>query len=363
MDPTPTRRDPPRWLNPLAWVLLPLFVLATLETALGRTGLVYNRYSRVEAVARERHIDYLFLGTSRTWAALDTVAFADEVRAHTGRDVFAEKAGIGNSTNAQHLRGLRNVLRAAPDALRGSVVFLEARAGVPGAERGRDLRNELGAGALEDVFRLEDLPALLAADLPEEGAQELEDKASVLLAWAAPPLRTVQFRGRIRRKLLERAERALRATHLFGAPPRKRRVNLADGGGLRDDPEGLEAVRRQVSERLDALIARQEPIDWEHSDLLEIVDLVQRAGARVAVLELPLCSPDRRRWTSELRRADAARIAGLLAARDVAHVDAGIEVPDTDFPDNLHVNLEQAERFSRAAARAWLAVEAGDGPR
>ncbi len=344
---TSDRPRGPRWLNPLAWVLVPVAVVAALEVAVGRLGFEKSGYTRVERIAHQEKIDLLFIGTSRTWAGVHPDVVAAQAQRLTGRRVRAVRAGIGNSTNAQHLRGLRNVLRAVPGAFEGTDVFIEARAGVPGAERGPDLRNDLGPGALEDVFRLEDLPELLRQDLGAEA------KASALVAWAAPPSRILTFRSRLRRKFLARLVMLARNTGRLGAAAPQKRPRFAAGGGIRDDAAGVAAVRATVTAHQQDLLDRQRPIPWGAYDLLAIVDLLQENGARVFVLRFPICTQDGVRWRSDVRRADARRIAALLAPRGVAYVAVPLEFPDESFPDNIHLDLDAAGRFSRGFAAVW----------
>ena len=356
---TPTLSDRPRgprWLNPVLWVLLPVAILVALEVVIRGTGLVKSSWSRVEQIARERKIDYLFVGTSRTWAAINEEAFEQEHAQLTGREVRAVRAGIGNSTNAQHVRGIRNVLAAVPRAFEGSVVFLESRAGIPGSERGADLRNQLGPGALEDVFRAQDLPALVTADI------DAESKAATLVAWVAPPFRFLEHRGRFRRKLLERGEQALRRTGLFARSQRAPQLRLAEGSGIRTDAAGVEAVRELVGARLQQRLDAQAPIPWGRYDLLAIVDALHAAGARVTLLDMPLGTRDGMIWRSNVRRADAERLLPMLLQRGVGAMQVPLTFADSDFPDDLHLDLDGAERFSRALASECVRQEGGSAP-
>jgi hypothetical protein len=351
-----------RRLRLAQWLVIPLAVAVGVE--LGMRRWIRNKpvlfWDHVQQVADEGPIDFLFIGSSRTAAAIDEDAFAEAASARLGRPVRAVNVGMGWSQLPQHWMGLRNLLERRPDALRGATVFLEAPALLPMHARwdgpwylpGRE-------DLLIQVGRPADLPGLWNSPATLEG--KLGMTFRMLTANSAACKNCERMGARIRERAREivrdtsatlgQAARGLTPTDGF-----RPAADLRSAGGIRTDEEAVAGARELAHKVAAETLAAQGPWrDWDETVLADIVDLAVRGGARVVFYEMPLHSLQARVEATPLRDEDRILAAGWLADRGLPMLRPDFRTADDDFPDIWHLRGSAAPAFSRAVLEAWLA--------
>ena len=359
---TPSTTPLLRRLRLAQWLVIPLAVAVGVE--LGMRRWIRSRpvdfWDRVQQVADDGPIDFLFIGSSRTAAAIDEDAFAEAASARLGRPVRAVNVGMGWSQLPQHWMGLRNLLERHPDALRGATVFIEAPALLPMHTRWDGpwylpSREDL----LIQVAGPADLPEFWASPATLEG--KLGTTVRVLTSGSAACKNCERMGARIReraREIVRDTSAALgqAARNLTPTDGFRPAADLRSAGGIRTDEEAVAAARR-LAERIAAEeLAEQGPWrDWDDTVLADIVDLAVRGGARVVFYEMPLHSLQARVEATPLRDQDRALAADWLAGRGLPMLRPDFPTVDDDFPDIWHLRGSAAPAFSRAVLEAWLA--------
>ncbi len=289
------------WWRRAQWVAIPLLVFAAAEglarawvaRVSGRTFL-----DRAERVARSGSIDFLFVGSSRVAASIDSGAFAEEIGKARGRQVHAVNMGTGYATLVEHDLALRELARAYPEAMKGCVVLIEAPGGIPdGLCDGRGRWDEPWsfegeAIRLAPMLRPGDIPALWRsgfnlADKIHFTARDLGN-SSILIAQ--------------REVLAESIADGLKAraySLLIGKRPEVEKADLATGGGIQADPATV--ARNRGLARIDAArwLEDRRPIgpNWDDRVIGSIVRRVKAMeGGRVVFTGK--CRSTRSRWRS-----------------------------------------------------------------
>src|SRR5512136_1011011 len=95
------------------WIVIPLLIWIAVEYALRKSDISLPRwYSRAETIARQRNVDFLFIGSSKVAAAFIENRFDIYMSEQLGRKIVSINLGQGFSTPQLHYLGLRNLFRA-----------------------------------------------------------------------------------------------------------------------------------------------------------------------------------------------------------------------------------------------------------
>jgi hypothetical protein len=342
-----------RRIQMLAWVVAPLSVFGGAAMIVRRTvDRVPLWYAAADRVADRDEVRALFVGSSRTAAAIAASAFERAAGQRASRRVRSLNLGRGASTLVEHYFGIRRLFERHPDHLRGVQVFVESMAGAPDCV------------TWDDEWAHEDQPALLFEVMPVRELPRywrtrtpVEEKVAVTLRSFTRPLRFIRRRERFRELLTVTAAQRVAAGQWRDA------FATADVG-VGDDLEGWDpevtrteqewdALRRRQQEAANERRARQTFAPWEGSVEDDLVSLVRAHGGEVYFFELPLHSVLRWGLSSPARTEHARRFERWCASRGIADLTPEFRYTDADLPDWSHLDSARAPEFSRALARAW----------
>lgn len=349
----------------IQWLLVPLVVLAVTELGL-RT--VFDRprwYAGARQLASEQSIDLVFVGSSRTGAAVHVPTFAQEVSTLTGRCPRALNLARGFSTEVEHYLGLRNLFAAHPASLRGVTVFVEAAGGLPGAGRwDQPWAHAAQPWLVVDLLWWNDLPRFWRS-----AGLSVGDRLHLTLRFALRSVSsTFNRRERIREQLLR-----LGIPWLIGLAFGRGSANpftpaapyadlVGDTGDIRNDPAALQAARDLAMTLTAEELQLQTPLrGWERTVQRDIVELVRRHGGHVVFFDMPLSSVFARVYTTRTRQDDIRVFRQQARTWGVPLLQPQIAFDDSDLPDLWHLSPSLARSYSVQLARDWVDVAKPSG--
>lgn len=321
-------------------------------------------YAAAEVVAGREPVDFVFVGSSRTGAALFSPAFEREVRKRTGRRVRVLNLGLGYSTTIEHYLGVRNLLAEHPEHLRGVRVLMEAPDGVPapGFWPGAWAHAEQ-PWLLQEVLRWRDLRGYW-----QTSGDPLQAKLATSIRLPLAGLALVRRRERLRERLLERGTawaagrlQGVATGAVFADEPFGFDLLGQAAGGTRPGAEWTAAARRLALEHAPAWRNRGVWLRWTVTVQADLVRLVHGHGGRVLFFTVPLSStfvgdsPERARERAAFAAWAAEVGSGLL--------NPAFDYDDDALPDLWHLDGAHAPEFSRALARAWWEADATEWAR
>jgi hypothetical protein len=317
-------------------------------------------YAAAGVVASREDVGFLFVGSSRTGAAVATWAFERQVRRAGAARGRALNLGRGYSTTVEHYLGLRDLMAEHPERLRGLTVFVEAPGGnpEPALWEGRWSHPAQPAMLLE-VLRWRDMPAYW-----RRSGEPLEEKIATSTRLAFRDLALVRRRERFRERLLGAgawiAARAQgrSASWPFEGEPFGFDLSGAALGGTKPAAARVPRVRRLALRMGRRWTQRKAWVRWERTVDADLVRLIRERGGRVWYFAVPRSSAFA---AGPERKAEEAAFAAWAAQVGSAVLWPKFDYDDSDLPDLLHLRASRAPDFTRALARAWL--EADRAPR
>lgn len=348
-----TVRRPGQW-RWLQWLVLPLLILVTADRITDRWARArhFDYWGAAAEVAGSRHIDLLFMGTSRVAAAVDTPTVSAEMERRLHRKVTVLNEGMGYTNLLQCYLGLRNLIAAHPGALKGTVVALEAPGGLPDSfDWSERWIVDDGIENLVPLLREQDLPAVWRSRM------SLEDRLHLTVRCLGRRSALLTQRERIWRGLIARTketvERRLERAGVVRAE-NQGAVDLSDAGGIRNDAEGVAAVRSAALAQFRREAGAQQPGEYARKPGVEqLVRLVQQAGGRMVFFEVPLHSAQAVVYETPVRRADRAYFAAKARAWGCPVIRPAFPVRDEDFPDVMHLARSRAPAYAAQLVAGW----------
>ena len=367
---------PGRWSR-LHWWLIPLAVWAATECYFrvqrARGGGWEDNeqhlqwYARAAQVAQRQPASAIFIGSSRTAAAVDANVVAGRLRERGGPTNLVFGLANGYSTLREHFLGLRNMITAAPGCLSNAVVVIE----MPG--------NQLIAESASSPWSSREWPnGLLAVLMPGDEASFLKGSDPWMIKariWSAHTARhfpvnristLVAYRARIRTWYLNRANdlliRAIPALQR-PSPETASQADLSDAGGIRTDPAHVAMAQKLATRKVAEWLSRQKLITEDACGLnRDIIELVESNGGRVLFLHMPVNSLFAKLSETEIGKENLKRSRAYVEAWHSQILETGLEYGDEDFPDAWHLSRSHRREFSTAVADALLAATARPGP-
>jgi hypothetical protein len=341
----------------LIFVLLPLFALelGIRAGALDRPPAPW--YDRAIEAACRGKVDFVFVGSSRVAAAINSDAFAQEVSREAGTRVRAINIGRGYTTLAEHYLLLRALYQECAANLKGATVLIEAAEGLP------------EFSTLRDPWVHPDQPGLIVPVI---------DGAHVLRMWmgSATPLhdkievsvrllQVVDYIDGKRRRLLAIGNSLLRRINdriTDGNRSVDSSVDLSSSGGVLTDRAAVARARKLAVELATTAKAHQVAVEnWSATVLMDINALVRAYDGRVVVFRMPLSSVQRAPLSTPTRRADAESFRREAFGAGVEYLPVTFSTTDEDFPDYWHLRKSRADEFSRRVAAEYFGTQ--DAPR
>ncbi len=329
--------------------LLPLVVIGLAEAgARLSVDRVPRWYSAAEAIAARERVDVLFLGSSRVEAAVLPEAFEAEVLARGARRVRALNLGRGYTTDVEHWLGVRNLLAAQPERLRGLDVLVESPGGLalPTPWRGGLWAHVEQPWLLAEVMRPRDLRGFWRFS-----GLDLETRLHLGARVLLRPVSLFQRRDRLRQAQVGGDWRPHSSPPPLGSDLRGR-----GAGSLRLDEATLRAARELAEAWGERLLRHQRPVrSWSPSVQSALVELLRAHGGRVVFFDSPQSETFARGYRTAVRRADLRAFVDQARAWGAPRLQPEFHYDDRDLPDLWHLDGSRAEEYSRALARAWLA--------
>jgi hypothetical protein len=281
----------------------------------------------------------VFVGTSRTFAAVDHRRFA------ASGSVPAANMGQGFSTIASHALGLRYL--AERGALVGTTVFVEAPGGVPDALTWQDPWYFIERPQwLLSVMKPSDLPALWRSATP------VEDAFAVTFRGLAVGSRFFAYREDVRVKSLG---------WIYDRARGRASVSDEDLAGDEEDivlparrnPADRERVREAAVQEGQRWTVGTRPVNWDETVVGTLVRTVQAAGGRVVFLSMPLSDAMAVGLRTPLAQANRLGFDEALVRWGTTRLELPVVFADDDFPDLWHLARQGRDRFSSALIDAW----------
>jgi hypothetical protein len=343
-------------LTGLLFVGLPLLLVeggvrALSSGPLSGLDLLVNFYRPVAAHVDTAHVDILLVGSSRVAAAVDASSFAKVVESHTGRRPHVLNVGQGYSTPVVHYLALNDLLKQHPERFRGATVLVEAPAGRP------------DPGTWQREWAHPEWPTLLSpylspAQLPGFWRYSQNDLSTKTLVTAASLLKSVRYWKFIRAKAQDLPSR-ITSRFVHSAPPAAASPegDLTTAGGIRTDSAGIALARRQALEAAQSspALSSVASVDWESTVWAELQARLDAVGARIAFFEVPLSSVDRSALSDEV---NTPPFTNWRDSEGIPLYAPSLRLPDSAFPDLIHLAASQAPAYTHALAATYLSSPA-----
>lgn len=297
-----------------------------------------------------RTVDAIFIGSSRVSAAIETRAFDEMLAQVLQRNVVSVNLGMGGSTTAEYAMGLRRLSELNPDALRGSVAFIEAPMGMADYQTWHDSwvvdqAPELMSRYLEpgDLSRF-----LLRSRTPFE--QKAVVAADVLfgLEYNLPRLRRT-FQGWLDKETLPWLSTLLPFPVDDGPP------ELASSGGILGDKKSVADARALAITTFAAQLVAQKPQrDWDSTTMCSVVLQLQQMGALPVFFDMPLSRTMAAVNLTPTRVQDRTSFREALQRWKAPYLDPRIATTEDDFPDIWHLRKSRSAEFTKDLTREFL---------
>lgn len=306
-------------------------------------------FSRVAGSGVGHTADALFLGSSRVSAAIETRVFDQILSQVLGRPVQSVNLGMGYSTTAEWAMGLRRLQELNPEAIRGSVVFIEAPMGLADYKTWEDSWVVDQAPELMSRYlTASDLPALFESNTP--AGQKLLVAANVLFGYD-------ENISRVRRSFqtwLEGATLSLFSL-VLPIPVEDQSTDLTSRGGIRNDKKGVQDAIALAKSVIQKDLADQKPQrEWESTTLFTVVQRLRELGAQPIVYEMPMSSAMARVYETPVRIQDRVAFQEALKAWGVPYLAPRIATVDEDFPDIWHLRKSRSPEFTQNLSMEFL---------
>jgi hypothetical protein len=339
------------------WLLVPLLVLGLAEAGVRHSAdRVPTWYGAAGRLIAARPVQVLFVGSSRVQAAILPSVFQAALADRGRPGLTALNLGRGYSTDAEHYLGLRDLLSAYPDHLRGVTVFAEAFGGLPFPTRwdGTPWAMAEQPWLLVDLLHWSDLPGFWLA--PGLG---FDTRLHVSLRVLLRRLALFNRRERVREQWLDVLLPTLSRGHIPDFVPHRRLGDDLEGPegmtSIRTDPAALAVARRLARNLGEQMTRHQVPMrEWRGTIPEDLVRLVGAAGGQVAFVDPPLSEVFLQAYRSPMRRKEIALFAQQARRWGACVVRPHFRYSDDDLPDLWHLKPERAVDYTRAVAEAWL---------
>ena len=333
-----------RVLLRIQWVVIPLCFALIVESAVRKR--IDSHWGWYESTTADSVDSFgaIFIGTSRVGASIDVTSFA----AASGIDspLRVLNMGRGYSTLIQHWLGLRNMVDANPNCLRGTTVFLEAPTGVP------DHSTSSARWAFDQApqqlimqMKVSDISGLMHS----QGAKGWR----LTYDFFASSSRAVAYCDWIRRLVRRRATERLQRFIDTRPTAASESVDLAEAAGVRTDKAGVDLVRQQIMAKATATdIVPCAP--FAETVLAKLNRLVSQAGGELVLYDIPLSTPARIQFKRSISAFDRSRFLSEVRDAGIRTLRPDFTHDDSDFPDLSHLRKSRQAEFSRNLAEVWL---------
>lgn len=358
------------------FIFLPLLVaelslrLLTIFGPMTGTDRLYNVYDHLAPrLTSPDTVNCLFVGTSRIQAAIAPHRFTRAVDSSRATPITTLRASRGYSTLLMHYEGVKHLIDQRPEAMRGSLVFVEAPAGLaePQTWTSRWARPEWPT-LLSSHLSLPDLALFWW-----KGEDTLSTKTMIT---ASQFLETTRYGTVMRSKIRQLSGSLLSALPSWeehseekrndasGEASRQRtETDIQKGAGIRTDSAGIALARQKIipsMEKWAHVDYKRSPVNWEESILASMVETVRQHGGEVILYTMPLSSPAQSVIEeSSVLQQERRRLQRWANHRSVPFLHVDFPHSDADFPDLAHLRRSKASTYTQQLA--WTFVNQGRG--
>jgi len=298
------------------------------------------------------HVDYLFIGSSRVPATIDTKTISLLKPKST-----VIVGGRGYATAGTHHQALTYKTAQFPDYLAGAKVFIEypwsSYYAKPFDESRLRVWEPNDQSQNEQSMAHILLPYLdqsSFSDFLKNSKNSISVKVKMLALYYSATYRTAEF---INEKYRQR-------TYLNRNEKSSQDAELTTDGGIRTDmtEQTKQYAKEQAEEKLKSQNTSpgltQEGI--AKSELAAIIRLIKEQGGTPVMYRIPLHTIQSSIYTSEKEQQNKALLEQWLAAEGVAVIEAPtFNYSDPDFPDGMHLAIGRRAEFTE------LLMKAADG--
>lgn len=302
----------------------------------------------IEEKADPGQLGYLFLGSSRVAAAIDTEAFKTYLAPSENDAISVVKIGRGYSTLTIYYQLLEQLLVINPNSLDDATIFIEAPQELP------DWRTWQGNWIREERPELIS-PYLQANDLIPFWSQSTNSFGAKSRTTLAKYFHGFRYNDSIRNKANGTLDTLVK--QILPPSPRQQPTIEADikqAGGIRTDRAGI-LLSRQIAGSLarEELRDRQSIENWNQSVLASLIELVENAGGQIILFEMPLSSVQSAAYETPEVRAIRTRFHQWREANTLVLLEPNFSYTDEDFPDLAHLRSSRAAEFTQRIAQAY----------
>lgn len=302
------------------------------------------------------NIDHIFIGSSRTIAALDEGMFDRILWEQTGKDSFTINMAGGGNKLTHHYFGIRRLYEEDPYRMRNTTLFVETPDELPDYMPWSDpwVYSDHKHILLPNMH-LGDLAPLWETNTP------LNTKIHITINFLLYDWRTFERRYIIRNEVLRLSTLWVesRITSITGRekPIEEGIDNVTTRGGITANPD---IVRRNEFFFNQFYEQHREELerpwrDWDNTVLRSIVDMVQEQGGRVVFFHVPQYSIYRRIYYDiPARDEDRQAIREFRERLGIPYLDPEFQTTDESFPDRFHLGIPQSEAYTKAFAKKYL---------
>lgn len=314
----------------------------------------------IDAVSRGYHPNFLFIGTSRTRAAIHPETWDRAMQARFAVATYTINLGMGWCTPMEHFHGLRALVESNPTALRGTAVLIEAGEGLGQHDRWE------GNWIVEDRRDLL-VPYLHPTDFPRILKSATPGEAKFAIAsdlWFPAFGQMARLRHLVRSTLDTVGLEIHRG--LFGKPaaPTDVASDLSTEGGIRADRQGVELAMFLADSLAREDLRDQKPwSEWDSTVIADIARLVKESGGFPVFVRIPYSPTQAAPLATAQRQLDRISFSLALRKWGLPPVVASPWVTRAeDFPDKWHLRKTLAPEFTAQLAQAYLEAFAPKDP-
>jgi hypothetical protein len=341
------------------WLLIPAVLLLGLEFKF-KSWVVKRETGYIEAAARPpaQPVNAVFIGVSRTEAAIDTDAFDTRVRDISGHEFHSMNLGHPSRTLAVHYYGLKKLFGKYPNLFKGCTVLLEAPFGLPESRKWTDNWSDPGYEKLL-------VPLLTKADynrMLESSVLTSDDRMNYRSLWYEQKSSLIYYRKLIRKQLVTKYDhqflRLFRKIHSVSNPANGRKLDIKSDGSIRIDEDAAAVGLEKAKSWLKGDGKMPQPVgDWHTTILNDLNSLVEANGGRLVFFQMPMNSVFALGYNNPIKDQDRQTFndamkswkSQILTAKDFTYTDE-------DFPDTWHLSKQRSSEFSSRLADSYLSA-------
>jgi hypothetical protein len=286
-----------------------------------------------------RHIDYLFIGSSRVAATINPSVI---MRKDTNLTVVV--AGRGYMTEGIHYQALKNNISKYPDYLKNAKVFLEyygsdVYSGSFDENRLRIFEPlETNEAAMPQLL----LPHLDSRSLLaflKESHNSKKIKVQMVLLYCISSYRTIPF-------IKEKFENIINRLNVD-----RTEQQLVKEGGIRSD--NIEKAKKWAIDiaAIQAKEIQKKPLltfdDLDKSSLAFMNDLIVNSGGKLYLYKMPLCSVQEASFKCDRAIQNKKIFEQWVFSKGIPIIyNKKFNYQDSDFPDTWHLGADRRDEFT-----------------